>query len=179
MAGQRKLSARQTLFCDHYARAGDPLEAALRAGYRPGKAGETAARLLGRGDIRAEIGLRREEARAEAADLALAGLMRLALGGIGDAAKLVSCGEPPAPGQLAGMDLFAVSELRSAKNGGMEVRLHDRLQALELLLKYAGNGGGGGRRSIYEALERSARALGKDGGEDGCPERDGCEADAL
>ena len=47
------------------------------------------------------------------------GFRRLAFGGIHDAVRLLFC-EDVNPRTLKNMDLFAVSEIRRPKNGGME-----------------------------------------------------------
>lgn len=49
------------------------------------------------------------------------GFRRLAFGGIHDAVRLLFC-EDVNPRTLKNMDLFAVSEIRRPKNGGMEIR---------------------------------------------------------
>ena len=53
------------------------------------------------------------------------GFRRLAFGGIHDAVRLLFC-EDVNPRTLKNMDLFAVSEIRRPKNGGMEIRFFDR-----------------------------------------------------
>lgn len=57
------------------------------------------------------------------------GFHRLAFGGIHDAVRLLFC-EDVNPRTLKNMDLFAVSEIRRPKNGGMEIRFFDRIEAL-------------------------------------------------
>lgn len=64
------------------------------------------------------------------------------------------------------MNLFAVSEIRRPKGGGMEIRFFDRIEALRLLseLESADSGADG----LLRAIEAGAAALGeKDAGAGG------------
>ena len=141
-------------FCMLCAFLGNPLEAARQAGYPPARAGQEAAALLLRAEIRSECRRMAEEMRApELNRMALLGLYRLAFGGIDDAVRLA--GDPAA--FEAGMDLFCISEIRRDKNGGMEFRLYDRAKALELLLQYTkGENREDGVAALYAALNESA-----------------------
>lgn len=69
------------------------------------------------------------------------GFRRLAFGGIHDAVRLLFC-EDVNPRTLKNMDLFAVSEIRRPKNGGMEIRFFDRIEALRLLSELETSGTG-------------------------------------
>ena len=84
------------------------------------------------------------------------GFRRLAFGGIHDAVRLLFC-EEVNPRTLKNMDLFAVSEIRRPKNGGMEIRFFDRIEALRLLSEL-----GTGAQALLSAIESGAAAL-KDG----------------
>ena len=84
------------------------------------------------------------------------GYERIAFGGVGDAVRLLFCGEePPA---LDGMDLFLISEIRRPKGGGLEIKFFDRLRALQCLENMARTHGTAG---IYQALEAGADSLRK------------------
>ena len=87
---------------------------------------------------------------------ALEGFRRLAFGDIRDAVKLLFCDELN-PRALHNMNLFAVSEIRRPKGGGMEIRFFDRIESLRLLseLENADNGADG----LLSAIERGAAAL--------------------
>ena len=79
------------------------------------------------------------------------GFHRLAFGGIHDAVRLLFC-EEVNPRTLKNMDLFAVSEIRRPKNGGIEaLRLLSELEA-----------SGSGAQALLSAIESGAAAL-KDG----------------
>jgi hypothetical protein len=166
MEKEKTLSARQKLFCLYLAQTEEPMEAARLAGFKLSRAGLEAVRLLGRSDIREELERCRKEVREHRADAALAGLCRLAAGGIGDVARLVCqpLSTPPDGEELSAMDLFAVSELRRGKDGGLEVKLHDRLKALELLLAHCGGGEESG--SLFSALDAAVSGMNGPGGGD-------------
>ena len=157
MKNENTLTPRETLFCSLYAGLGNPAEAARRAGYR--KPGRVAARLLGRREIQDETARQLESRGRRAAALALAGLERVAFGGIGDAVALLDRGEGLRREDLAELDLFSVAELKSPRGGGVEMKFFDRIKALELLLGHAKDSGGEKAHSFYSALEKSARAL--------------------
>lgn len=151
---QGELTARELRFCMLEAELGNPKEAAERAGYR--YASRKAIQLMRRADIRREIQLWRDELRRGAETAAIAGLRRVAFGGVGDAAGLLTAAEERSAEQLAQLDLFAVQEMKVGRDGACSLRFHDRTRALELLLDYrqgAGEGGG----SLFEALDNGAR----------------------
>ena len=85
---------------------------------------------------------------------ALEGFRQLAFGDIRDAVALRK------------MNLFAVSEIRRPKGGGMEIRFFDRLEALRLLSEL--ESADGGADGLLRAIEAGAAALGeKDAGKGG------------
>ena len=149
------------VFCWLCARLGNPREAALRAGYPANQADSIAAKLLQRPKIRAKI----EECANSAhggglSALALRGLLRLALGSCNDAARLALMEEEPDPQALEQMDLFCVSEIRRPKGGGCEIKLYNRLEALELLLKTCTDlEVPDGPGSLYAALRDSVKPV--------------------
>jgi hypothetical protein len=163
MAMEEKLSARQRLFCMYLARTEDPVEAARLAGFKTSRVGAEAVRLLDRAEIQAETERWRKIIREHRDDAALAGLVRLAAGNIGDVVKLVCQSAAPEAEELSSMDLFAVSDLKRGKDGGLEVKLYDRLKALELLLTHqAGDEGAG---SLYAALDAAVSGLSEAAGD--------------
>ena len=60
------------------------------------------------------------------------GFRRLAFGSIGDAARLLFT-EKIDPRMLKKMDLFSVSEIKRNKDGAIEVKFFDRMEALRML----------------------------------------------
>jgi len=120
-------------FCCYYALLGNAEEAAAKAGFP----GESA--------LREGIGcLRSSGCRKKIAELrelmtsgseVLTGLKRLAFGSCKDAAVLAFADELPPPEVIGKLDLFNVSEIKRVKGGGVEVKLFDRLKALEKLFE--------------------------------------------
>ena len=147
---------REEVFCLYCARGYDPETAADRAGWPPQELPRRAAALLGLGRVRRRIRQLREELlAAPAIQLARAGLERLALEEVdGEALRLLD-------GQEVHGGLFHVAEVRRPKGGGVEVRFHDRLRALELLAGLPD--GRDGPAGLLEALNRSAGGLGEVG----------------
>ncbi len=81
------------------------------------------------------------------------GLRKLAFGEINDAVRLAFSDEMPSVQELQGMNLFNVSEIKRVKGGGVEIRIFDRLKALERLYDYAHAGeNGAAAASLLEAL---------------------------
>jgi hypothetical protein len=164
METTKPLYTKQRLFCYYMAGMEDPIEAAVRAGYSRKAARREVVRLLDRADVRAEIERCRREAREHRTDTALAGLVRLGLGEVNDVAGLVCRAQPPESEELAMMDLFALSELKKGKDGGLEVKLYDRMKALELLLSHQAGGEEAG--SFYSALDAAVSGMSGAGGGD-------------
>ena len=130
-------------FCRAYLRTMDPERAAGEVDRRDGFA------LLGqkgtqerlermRGDVASQ--LRREDA-----------LRRLA----NDPVKLALRPKEADPERL---DLSALSELKVTERG-VEIKLVDRVRALEALCGLLEQGDGGGAEALYQALEEAARGL--------------------
>lgn len=124
----QSLTEQELLFC-RLAAGGNPEAAAVEAGYPRAAAPE----LLERPEILQEIGrgaVRPKDCPSPA--LSRLGYERLAFGSIADAVKLLYMEEPSA-GEIDRMDFFPVSEIRRPKDGAMEIKFFDRLQALERL----------------------------------------------
>ena len=62
------------------------------------------------------------------------GLERLAFGRINDAVELALSGDEENFSRFDGADLFAVSEIKRVKGGGVEIKFFDRLKAIEQLV---------------------------------------------
>lgn len=75
-------------------------------------------------------------------------LAEIAFGRANDCVKLVLEGEP----HVGKLDLSLLSEVRRSDKGAVEVKLVDRLQALELLSK-AADGSGGEVEAFLQALQ--------------------------
>lgn len=64
-------------------------------------------------------------------------------------------------GEIDKLDLMMLSELKRTGNGGVEVKLNDRLKTLERILELLDGGPEEKARALYQALENGAEQ--KDG----------------
>lgn len=134
-------------FCGAYLRTMDPERAAEAAGCEDGFA------MLGRKSARARLERMRSAASGEPRrEDALRRLAQLAFGRANDAVRLAL---KPGEADPAALDLSAVSEFK-VTDKGVEVKLVDRVRALETLCALLENGGGGGAEELYRALEDAA-----------------------
>lgn len=133
----------------------DPERAAVEAGRKDGFA------LLSSGDVQARLERMRADAAAQIRrEDVLRRLAQLAFGRANDAVRL-ALGQRDA--DLEALDLSAVAEFRVTDKGGVEVKLVDRVRALETLWGLLDSGGQGA-----EALCRALAEVAEDGGwEDG------------
>lgn len=151
----RELSKNKKEFCRLFLQTMDADRAARMTGLEDGIA------LLQKQEIQRELQRMRESYAGQIrAEDALRRLMELAFGRPNDAVKLVCMQEDISIDEL---DLAAVSEIKRGANGAMEVKLINRVDALERLALLLG---GGGQRdqaaSFFQALEASAEAGGED-----------------
>lgn len=137
-------------FCTAYLRTMDPEQAAEAAGREDGFAA------LGLKSIRRRLEKMRSAAAGELRrEDALRRLAQLAFGRANDAVRLALSPRDVDPGAL---DLSAVAELKVTDKGGVEVKLVDRVRALEALCGLLGETGGGAEE-LYQALEDAAGRL--------------------
>ena len=85
--------------------------------------------------------------------MAATGYQRLAFGSAADAVSLVYEQEPDRE-RLEKMDLFLISEIKRPKDGAMEIKLFDRVKALEKLENLSA--ANGAADSLFDAIGRSA-----------------------
>ena len=143
-------------FCTAYLRTMDPEQAAEAAGRQDGFA------TLGLKSIRKRLERMRSAAAGELRrEDALRRLAQLAFGRANDAVRLALDPKGVDPGAL---DLSAVAELKVTDKGGVEVKLVDRVRALETLWGLLGESGGGGAEELYRALEDAAGQMEGAGG---------------
>ena len=157
----KKLTARERAFCGFYCELRDARAAAEKAGFK--KSAAEGEAMLGREEIVEEVARLSALKNRETGDIASAGYRRLAFGDISDAVSLLFMKEPGEE-ELRNMDLFLVSEIKKPRDGNMEIKFFDRLKALEKLEQQVDSDGGAQR--LIEAIERGARSLERDGGED-------------
>ena len=153
---KNKLTEKERLFCIYYAEDGDARGCAARAGYIVAPR-RSAARLLAREEIRAEITRIEKEKKATAA-LVEKGLRRLAFGSVTNALKLMLSEENLTAEEIEKLDLFNVSDIKRPKGGGLEIKFFDRLKALERLEKL-GSGEEDTQSSFVQALSEGAKLL--------------------
>ena len=138
-------------FCAAYLRTMDPEQAAEAAGREDGFA--TLALKSVRRRLEKMRGAAAGELRLEDA---LRRLAQLAFGRANYAARLALAPREVDPG---GLDLSAVAELKVTDKGGVEVKLVDRVRALETLCALLEERSGGGAEELYRALEDAAGQL--------------------
>ena len=148
------LSPKQTLFCTYFVQTRNGREAAAKCGYR--FAQRTAARLLRRSDIRAQIAELDRAMQTAQNDIA-AGYARLAFGCVSDAVALALHPDDETI-CLEEMDLFAVSEIKCGKNG-VEIKFFDRLRALEKLEALTHSRESDAAKELFSAIGNGAAAL--------------------
>lgn len=86
------------------------------------------------------------------------GLRHLAFGSCNDAVVLAFAEELPPKSVIEKLDLFNVSEIKRVKGGGVEVKLFDRLKALEKLYEIENISANNDKASdIINALAMSAK----------------------
>ena len=135
-------------FCRAYLRTMDPEQAAAEVGRRDGYT------MLAKRATQQKL----EQMRCAAADQlkredVLRQLARLAFGRVDDAVRLALCRGEVA---VSGLELSAISELRVAEKG-VEVKLVDRVRALETLWKLLDAGEPQGSDPLYQALTELGR----------------------
>ena len=118
-------------FCCYYVVLGDTVEAALKAGFPPETALLNGIECLKSSSCRKKIAEIKNILSKNTS--VTAGLNRLAFGNCNDAVILAFAEELPPSHVIERLDLFNVSEIRRVKGGGVEVKLFDRLKALEKL----------------------------------------------
>lgn len=137
-------------FCRVYLRTMDPERAARAAGRQNGFS------LLGKQATQSAL----EEMRANAAaqirrEDVIRRLAQLAFGGAEDALRLAL---EPKVDDLAGLDLSAVAEFK-VTDKGVEMKMVDRVRALECLYHLLETGDDGGAEELYRALEDAAEQM--------------------
>lgn len=147
-----KSNGRAEAFCRKYLQCMDPEQAAVLAGCADGYAmleAKMVRRRLERMRKAAAGQVRREDA--------IRRLAQLAFGRVNDAARLAL---HSAEADLETLDLSAVAELKVTDKGGVEVKLIDRIRALEALCGLLSEEKAEGAGELYRVL---AEATGEEG----------------
>ena len=146
----------ERVFCRVYLETMDPEQAAAATGQGDGLA------LLGRKSIQKRMERMRGAAAGQLRrEDVLRHLARIAFGRVNDAVELALRPETANPAQ---MDLSALSELKVTEKG-VELKLVDRIRALETLFRLLEQRDNDGAEGLYQALEAVAGALGDEDGE--------------
>ena len=138
------------IFCRAFLRTMDPERAATESGRRDGFSSlkkRTIRELLDEMRISAANQIRKEDV-----------IRRLAQLAFGRANDAVSFALHPEKAEPDAMDLSAVAEFK-VTDKGVEVKLIDRLKALELLYGLLGSDDESGAEELYRALEDAAGQL--------------------
>lgn len=118
-------------FCCYYAVLGNIEESAVKAGFPYENALLNGIECLKSSACRKKIAEIKNILSENTS--VTAGLNRLAFGNCKDAVILAFAEELPPSHVIENLDLFNVSEIKRVKGGGVEVKLFDRLKALEKL----------------------------------------------
>mgnify|MGYP000920699242 CR=1 FL=1 len=149
-----KLTAKQIRFVDEYMVDFNATQAAIRAGYSPKTAAAAAARLLRNVNIQAEIARRQKnlQRRTEISqDRVVKELARIAFADASDYACIetymyenkegsltpIQVVSPKDTGVLSDDQRAAIAGIKQGANG-IEIKLHDKIKALELLGRHIG-----------------------------------------
>lgn len=152
-----KLTAREKRFCRFCAALGDPARAAEWAGIPA----DQAKPILGREEAAAFVAACEGElAKDSPEQQLLRGVLRLVGEGGNDAVVLMLRHEELTPRQIQALDLYGVSSFQRRADGSVEVKLCDRLRALEMLERIMGSASVRQEAdALCAALEQSAQTL--------------------
>lgn len=161
------MNDRRQRFIDEYMIDFNASRAALAAGYAPKRAADYASKLLSTPEVRDEVNRRKAEIREGlriSAERVLWEMAALGFSNIFDYVEVVD-GElrlREMPTEMQG----AVSGIKVTKNG-VEIKLHDKLKALEFLAKYTGladkKGGNSIDNNFFEAIRSAGMKLSLEG----------------
>lgn len=140
-------------FCAAYLKTMDPERAAEAAGCQDGFS------MLARKSTLRRLEQMRSTLSEVRREDALRRLAQLAFGQANDAVRLALAPKETDPAEL---DLSAVSEFKITDRG-VEIKLIDRVRALETLCGLLEDSGGGGAEELYRALEEAAGQMGENG----------------
>ena len=130
----RNTKAKLNIFCCNYVTLGNAEEAALKAGFPRENALTAGIELLKTKECQ-ELIAQIRDILSDSGNVVVSGLKRLAFGSCADAIHLVFAEELPPVDAVAKLDLFNVAEIKRVKGGGVEIKLFDRMKALEKLFE--------------------------------------------
>ncbi len=153
---ENKLKPKEKLFCIYYCQYRDAHLAAALSGYTLPK--KTGIKLLSKNLIKNEIEKISEKLCVTTGEI-IAGYRQLAFGSGSDAFRLLFSDELPELNDLEEMNLLNISEIKRAKNGGIEIKFFDRLKALEKLESISSLSKDDSALPFYDVIEKSALAI--------------------
>lgn len=169
-----KLTPKQRRFVDEYLIDLNATQAAIRAGYSEKTARQIASEYLTKPHIQAEIQKRQNRLQNKleiTQERVLQELAAIAFANGADFAKVVNIGSLPTvemipTEELSPEKLPAIAGIKATQTG-VEVKLHDKVKALELLGKYLGTFDGGPAQTqtennLFEAID----SIGEEGFDD-------------
>ena len=160
------LKHRESEFCRLTAALGNPREAARRAGYK--EPNEAWPELIARADIADEIHRVATQISKVFRDTMICGVYRMMSGDNSDAVKLLYR-DDISDREIEELNLSGVAEMKRTDKG-VELKLFDRLRALDKLSELSETvSGGHSSGGLLEAMLLSAQALRESAGD----ERDG------
>lgn len=140
---------KQKEFCKAYLRTMDPDRAASAAQTK-----EDGVALLARKPLQQRLEKMRETMTSQIQrEDVLRRMTQLAFGQANDAVRLALS---PSAVDLEKLDLSAVAELKVTDKGGVEIKLVDRIRALETLLRMLESGGTDNASELYQVLAEAA-----------------------
>ena len=140
-------------FCRAFLRTMDPERSAAEIGRRDGFT------MLGAAKVQSRLEKMREDTAGQIRrEDAIRRLAQLAFGRANDAVKLAL---RPEETDLEQLDLSAVSEFKVTDKGGVEVKLVDRVRALETLCELLMSGGRQEADELYRALAEGLEEEGR------------------
>lgn len=150
-----KLSHEKQLFCCLYVTLGNVYEAAVKAGF--GRDTALAEGIACLRDKSCQHLISELDSLINGDSTVISGLKRLVFGSCADAVTLAFSDELPSSQVMDKLDLFNVSEIKRVKGGGVEIKLFDKLKALEKLYEIENTLNNYGKTDILiEALAASA-----------------------
>lgn len=115
--------------------------------------------MLGSAGIQNRLEKMREDAASQIRrEDAIRRLAQLAFGRANDAVLLAL---RPGEARVEDLDLSAVAEIKVTDKGGMEIKLVDRVRALETLCELLMSGGGQDAEELYRALAEGVETEGR------------------
>lgn len=158
-----KLRPKEQLFCFYYAKLQNSKEAALKAGFSPLTAELQGDRLLQQDNIQAYIReIAKEQVYDDLLQKVISGLIRLAFSPTNDCVSLLLKNKQELMDKLDTLDLFTISEIKTPKDGCMEIKFFDRYKALDKLIELVQTQSNKSEANeFFQALEAGATLLKK------------------